>query len=119
MRPTALPVAACASGRVVSGGSVRSGADPREEITDPVAFHAEGPVWSTRWGGLRWVDMLAGDVLALGRRPVNGVTSGPSRRRCARRHGGAVIGVERGFALEAADGTITPSRAVDATPGCG
>ena len=37
-----------------------------EQLTDPVAYHGEGPVWSRRWGGLRWVDMLAGDVLALG-----------------------------------------------------
>ena len=36
-----------------------------EQITDPVAFHGEGPVWSPSWGGLRWVDMLAGDVLSL------------------------------------------------------
>jgi pimeloyl-ACP methyl ester carboxylesterase len=31
-----------------------------EQVTDPVAYHGEGPVWSPRWGGLRWVDMLAG-----------------------------------------------------------
>ena len=36
-----------------------------ERITDSVAYHGEGPVWSERWGGLRWVDMLAGDVLSL------------------------------------------------------
>ena len=24
-----------------------------EQVTDPVAHHAEGPVWSARWGGLR------------------------------------------------------------------
>jgi len=36
-----------------------------EQLTGPVAYHAEGPVWSERWGGLRWVDMLAGDVLSL------------------------------------------------------
>ena len=36
-----------------------------EQVTDPVAHHGEGPVWSARWGGLRWVDMLAGDVLSL------------------------------------------------------
>ena len=37
-----------------------------EQVTGAVAHHAEGPVWSERWGGLRWVDMLAGDVLSLG-----------------------------------------------------
>ena len=31
-----------------------------QQVTGPVAYHGEGPVWSTRWGGLRWVDMLAG-----------------------------------------------------------
>lgn len=80
-----------------------------EQVTDPVAYHGEGPVWSERWGGLRWVDMLAGDVLSL-------VTDGAINRRHVgnvaavlrpRRQGGAVIGVERGFALEDADGTLT------------
>jgi sugar lactone lactonase YvrE len=80
-----------------------------EQVTDPVAYHAEGPVWSERWGGLRWVDMLAGDVLSLaddgtvGRRHVGSVTAALRPRS----RGGAVIGVERGFALESADGAIT------------
>lgn len=36
-----------------------------ENITGPVAHHAEAPVWSTAWGGLRWVDGDAGDLLTL------------------------------------------------------
>lgn len=36
-----------------------------ENITGPVAHHAEGPVWATTWGGLRWVDGEAGDLLSL------------------------------------------------------
>jgi sugar lactone lactonase YvrE len=74
-----------------------------------VAYHAEGPVWSERWGGLRWVDMLAGDVLSLAadgaidRRHVGSVAAALRPRS----RGGAVIGVERGFALEDADGTLT------------
>jgi sugar lactone lactonase YvrE len=81
-----------------------------ERVTDAVAYHGEGPVWSPRWGGLRWVDMLAGDVLAL-------TADGSVERRhvgtiCAalrpRRDGGAVLGVERGFALEEPDGALTP-----------
>ena len=24
-----------------------------EQLTGPVAYHGEGPVWSERWGGLR------------------------------------------------------------------
>ncbi len=79
-----------------------------EPVTGPVAFHGEGPVWSPRWGGLRWVDMLAGDVLSLAadgsvsRRHVGDVAAVVRPRT----QGGAVIGIERGFALEAADGSL-------------
>ena len=79
-----------------------------EQVTGPVTYHGEGPVWSERWGGLRWVDMLAGDVLSLAadgaidRRHVGNVAAVIRPRR----QGGAVIGVERGFALEDADGAI-------------
>jgi sugar lactone lactonase YvrE len=80
-----------------------------EQVTGPVAYHGEGPVWSERWGGLRWVDMLAGDILSLGadgavERTHVGTVAAAVRPR---RRGGAVIGVERGFALEDADGTLT------------
>lgn len=80
-----------------------------EQVTDPVAYHGEGPVWSPRWGGLRWVDMLAGDLLFLNvdggvvRRHVGSVVAAVRPRR----GGGAVLGVERGFALEDPDGSIT------------
>lgn len=89
-----------------------------EPITRPVAYHGEGPVWSDRWGGLRWVDMLAGDVLALTsegdvlRRHVGEVAAALRPRRT----GGAVIAVERGFALEAPDGTLTHLREVWSDP---
>ena len=80
-----------------------------EQATDPIAFHAEGPVWSARWGGLRWVDMLAGDVLSLAddgtvsRRHVGTVAAALRPRT----RGGAVIAVERGFVLEETDGTLS------------
>jgi sugar lactone lactonase YvrE len=80
-----------------------------EQITDPVAYHGEGPIWFDRWGGLRWVDMLAGDVLslgadgAIGRRHVGTVAAAVRPRR----GGGAVIGIERGFALEEPHGSLT------------
>jgi sugar lactone lactonase YvrE len=80
-----------------------------ERVTDAVAYHGEGPVWSEHWGGLRWVDMLAGDVLSVGadgsveRRHVADVVAAIRPRR----GGGAVLGIERGFALEDADGTLT------------
>jgi sugar lactone lactonase YvrE len=80
-----------------------------EQLTDPVAYHAEGPVWWDGWGGLRWVDMLAGDLLslgpdgAIGRRNVGRVAAAVRPRG----GGGAVIGVENGFALEGPDGSLT------------
>jgi sugar lactone lactonase YvrE len=80
-----------------------------EQVTGSVAYHGEGPVWCISWGGLRWVDMLAGDVLSLaddgtiGRRHVGSVAAALRPRR----GGGAVIAVERGFALEEPDGTLT------------
>ena len=79
-----------------------------EQVTDPIAFHGEGPVWSEAWGELRWLDMLAGDVLSLGadgsvgRRHVGKVVAAMRPRR----QGGAVLALERGFALEAPDGTL-------------
>jgi sugar lactone lactonase YvrE len=80
-----------------------------ERLTDAVAYHAEGPVWSDRWGGLRWVDMLDGDVLSLAddgsieRRHVGTIAAALRPRRA----GGAVIAVEKGFVLEAPDGSVT------------
>jgi sugar lactone lactonase YvrE len=79
-----------------------------EQLTEPVTYHGEGPVWCDDWGGLRWVDMLDGDVLSLGaddsisRRHVDDVAAIVRPRRA----GGAVLGIERGFALEDPDGTI-------------
>lgn len=81
-----------------------------EQVTGPVAYHGEGPVWSEAWGGLRWLDMLAGDLLSLasdgsvGRRHVAEVVACVRPRRA----GGAVLGITRGFALEAPDGSVTP-----------
>ena len=66
-------------------------------------------MWSGRWGGLRWVDMLAGDVLAMAgdgdvlRTHVGEVAAALRPRR----GGGAVIGVRRRLlALEDSDGTV-------------
>ncbi|MEP7089046.1 MAG: SMP-30/gluconolactonase/LRE family protein [Nocardioidaceae bacterium] len=80
-----------------------------EQVTASIAYHGEGPVWSPSWGGLRLVDMLAGDVLSLrddggvDRRHVGSVAAVVRPRR----GGGAVIGVERGFVLEERDGSLT------------
>lgn len=76
------------------------------QVTEPVAAHGEGPVWFPGGPGLRFVDMLAGDVLELGdgqvRRHHVGTVAAALRPRAG---GGAVIAVERGFAL--ADATLT------------
>ena len=76
-----------------------------EQITAPIAYHAEGPVWVDQ---LYWVDMLAGDVLSLGsdgtvgRRHVGQVVAALRPRDS----GGFVYAIERGFALD--DGIGTP-----------
>ena len=88
-----------------------------EQLTGPVASHAEGPVWFP--DGLRWVDMLAGDVLSLasdgtvGRVHVGDVVAAVRPRR----EGGAVLAVERGFALQDPDGTVTALHPVWADEG--
>lgn len=78
------------------------------QVTDPSSEHAEGPVWSAAWGGLRWVDMLAGDLLALGadgtvtRRHLGPVLAALRPRA----GGGMVVALERQFALVAGDGSV-------------
>ncbi|NLE72014.1 MAG: SMP-30/gluconolactonase/LRE family protein [Actinomycetales bacterium] len=83
-----------------------------DQVTDPLAYHAEGPVWSAAWGGLRWVDMFAGDLLTL--RPDGGVDRLPVGGPIAafvrpRTNGGYVVGLERGLGLaDAPDAPPTP-----------
>jgi sugar lactone lactonase YvrE len=36
-----------------------------ENVTGPICVHAEAPAWSTVWGGLRWVDGDASDLVTL------------------------------------------------------
>ena len=72
------------------------------EVGPPQAYHAEGPCWWPRWGGLRYVDMLAGDVLSL--HDDGSVTRHPTGSRIAacirpRGRGGAIVATETGFAF--------------------
>lgn len=81
-----------------------------EQFTDPLAYHGEGPVWAESWGGVRWVDMLAGDILTTSEsgettRQHVGSVAAALRPRLG---GGAIIAVERGFCLEAPDGALAP-----------
>lgn len=74
------------------------------EISPPHAFHAEGPCWDREWGGLKYVDMLAGDVLsptpdgAVDRVHVGQIAAAIRPRG----QGGAIVATERGFALASA-----------------
>ncbi|NHN56765.1 SMP-30/gluconolactonase/LRE family protein [Calidifontibacter sp. DB0510] len=72
-----------------------------EPIAAPHAFHAEGPVWFTEWGGLKYVDLLAGDVLTV--RDDGGVDRVHVGTIAAairpRGGGGAIVALERGIAL--------------------
>ncbi|BBG00117.1 MULTISPECIES: SMP-30/gluconolactonase/LRE family protein [Pseudonocardia] len=71
-----------------------------EQLTGPVAEHGEGPVWHPSFAGVRWVDMLAGDILELAddriRRTHVGSVAAAFRPR---RDGGLVLADERGFVL--------------------
>ncbi|MGH3471394.1 MAG: SMP-30/gluconolactonase/LRE family protein [Nocardioidaceae bacterium] len=72
-----------------------------EQVTEPWAEHGEGPVWWSGWGGLKYVDMLRGDVLSLAddasvTRAHVGTVAAALRPRAG---GGAVIATERSFAL--------------------
>lgn len=81
-----------------------------ERITDTVANHGEGPVWSPDWGGLKWLDMLAGDVLSLhADASVSRWTSTSPVVATVRprKDGGMVLGVEQGFALSDTEGEVT------------
>lgn len=85
-----------------------------DRLTDSICYHAEGPHWSDTWAtdtwsGLRWVDMLAGDIMHL-------CEDGTARRiatpspvvACVRPSvsGGSVLALEKGFGLQDADGSI-------------
>jgi sugar lactone lactonase YvrE len=77
-----------------------------EQVTDAITYHGEGPCWWAGWGGVRWVDMLAGDLLTL--RDDGGVDRLHVGDVAAfvrpRTGGGYVVAVERGLALaDAAD----------------
>jgi sugar lactone lactonase YvrE len=73
-----------------------------EQITSADAYHGEGPCWSDAWGGLRYVDMLAGDVLSLDNasgsvtRTHVGEVAAVIRPRT---QGGAVLALRDSFAI--------------------
>ncbi|GAA2521731.1 MULTISPECIES: SMP-30/gluconolactonase/LRE family protein [Kocuria] len=79
-----------------------------QRITPSWTYHGEGPCWSAEWGGLAWVDMLAGDVMTFGpldepRRQDVGAVAACVRPR---ETGGQIIAVERGVVLTDREGTF-------------
>ncbi len=91
-----------------------------EQVTPPLAHHAEGPVWWAGWGGLRYVDMEAGALLTLRGDRVDRLDLGERIAAFVRprRRGGYVVGVERGIALaDAVDALPSVRREVWTDPG--
>lgn len=91
-------------------GIGREGDDMKaENITGPVSGHAEGPVWSTSWGGLRWVDGYRGELLTLRDDGIHRLPLGDSYAAFVRpRIGGGFVAVgERTLYLaDHADGPV-------------
>ncbi|MBB5789532.1 SMP-30/gluconolactonase/LRE family protein [Jiangella mangrovi] len=81
-----------------------------EQLTAAVCEHGEGPAYSPRWAGPRWVDMLAGELLeldgtgAIERRRVGEVAAVVR----ARRDGGWVVATRRAIALAGGDALDAP-----------
>lgn len=83
-----------------------------EPVTDPIAHHGEGPVWHPSYAGVRWVDMLAGDILELSDDGVRRTHVGPVAAAFRpRRGGGTVLAAQRGVRLLDAD--LRPERDLD------
>lgn len=80
-----------------------------DQLTDPIAYHGEGPVWDDVASRLIWVDMLAGDVMVT---TADGATTERHHvgdvAACVgpRRAGGWIVATERGFALCDATGAV-------------
>lgn len=84
-----------------------------EQVTDVVTHHGEGPVWDDTVSTLRWVDLLAGDVVSMA--PTGEITrlhvGAVAACVVPRRNGGILVATERGFARydhDLADGEVLP-----------
>ena len=85
-----------------------------ENLTGPISHHAEGPVWSEEWGGLRWVDMLHGRLRTWKSGSVSTIAVGDPIAAFVRPRagGGYVVATERGLAL-ADEAHQPPSRRIE------
>jgi sugar lactone lactonase YvrE len=90
-----------------------------EQLTQVCTTHGEGPVWDEVAGLLRWVDMLAGDVLTMTgageitRQHVSDVAAAVRPRA----GGGLVVATERGFTLLDAGGAVSAEVPAFSDPG--
>ena len=85
-----------------------------DNLTGRITHHGEGPVWSDTWGGLRLVDMMAGELVTvtdagIRRLPVGSPIAAFHRPRAG---GGYVVAIERGIALSD-DVDIPPTRSIE------
>ncbi len=91
-----------------------------EQIPGTECYHGEGPCWADEWGGLRWVDMLSGDVLSLDQhggvtRTHVGEVAAVIRPRVS---GGAVLALKDSFAVTDGDlGQLRTVATVSLEPG--
>lgn len=91
-----------------------------EQIPGTECYHGEGPCWADEWGGLRWVDMLSGDVLSLDQhgavtRTHVGEVAAVIRPRAS---GGAVLALKDSFAVTDGDlGQLRTVATVSLEPG--
>jgi sugar lactone lactonase YvrE len=91
-----------------------------EQVPGTECYHGEGPCWADDWGGLRWVDMLAGDVLSLDEgagvtRTHVGEVAAVIRPRAS---GGAVLALADSFAVTDGDlGRLRTVAQVSLKPG--
>ena len=77
-----------------------------DNVTGPITYHGEGPCWSPSWGGLRFVDLYAGDLLTIDNGKVTRLNTGEDVASFVRprEHGGYVVGTRQGIGLaESAD----------------
>lgn len=87
-----------------------------ENVTGPVSGHAEGPVWWTGWGGLRWVDGDAGDLLTLRDDGIHRLHLGDEYAAFVRPRasgGFAAFGARTLHLADAVDGPARPVRSFD------
>jgi sugar lactone lactonase YvrE len=95
-----------------------------DQVPGSECYHGEGPCWAADWGdgqgGLRWVDMLSGDVLSLDSqgavtRTHVGEVAAVVRPRTS---GGAVLALKDSFAVTDGDlGQLRTVAEVELPPG--